>query len=267
MTVSPIPVTPGPAARPDLRSADDWPTGPVLVVAATFNEAENIATLVGRVLAADPSLQMLVVDDDSPDGTGTKALAIAAADPRLHVLVRRGRRGLGSAVVEGFREAARRGFAVAVNLDGDLSHDPDDIPRLLVALDPPGGRGADVALGSRHVPGGAIVGWPLGRHVSHRLVVWFTRFVLGVPARDGSTGFRAVRLDVFGRLPDRHPEGYAFFEAMLWQLHRQGGRIVEVPITFVDRQSGRSKAGPAVALAAVRDLLQLAWRTWWPWAA
>ncbi|MFZ4733227.1 MAG: polyprenol monophosphomannose synthase [Pirellulales bacterium] len=256
-----------PPTTTDTASAGGWPPGRVLVVAATYNEAENISELVSRVLAADPDLQLLVVDDDSPDGTGTAALRLAAAEPRLHVLIRRGRRGLGGAVVEGFRTAADHGFAVAVNLDGDLSHDPDDIPRLLVALDPPGGRPADVALGSRHVPGGAIVGWPWGRHVSHWLVGWFTRFILGVPVRDGSTGFRAVRLERFMRLPEDHPAGYAFFEEMLWQVHRQGGRIVEVPITFIDRQCGRSKAGPAVMVAAMRDLLGIGWRAWLPWGS
>lgn len=261
MTPLPTPSVPRPSAA-DSRSAEGWPGGQVLVVAATYNESGNVADLVARVLAADPDIQLLVVDDDSPDGTGTTALRLAAAEPRLHVLVRRGRRGLGSAVVEGFREAARRGFTVAVNLDGDLSHDPDDIPRLLVALDPPGGRPADVALGSRQVAGGAIVGWPWRRHVSHWLVGWFTRFILGVPVRDGSTGFRAVRLETFLRLPDEHPSGYAFFEEMLWQVHRHGGRIVEVPITFVDRQCGRSKAGPAVMAAAMGDLLRLGFRAW-----
>ena len=244
----------------DRRSAEAWPAGRVLVVAATYNESETIDALIDRVLAADAGLQLLVVDDDSPDGTGSRVIERAAREPRLHALVRRGRRGLGGAIREAFLEAAERGFAVAVNIDGDLSHDPADIPRILVALEPPGGRPVDVALGSRRVAGGSIVGWPWGRHVSSRAVGWFTRFVLGVPVRDGSTGFRAVRLSTFRLLPDAMPTGYAFFEAMLLAVHRRGGRIVEVPITFTERRHGRSKARPGVVAAATRDLLRLALR-------
>ncbi|MBU6275169.1 MAG: glycosyltransferase [Planctomycetes bacterium] len=246
----------------DDRSTVAWPPGRVLAVAATYNEAANLATLVGRVLAADPAIQLLVVDDDSPDGTGRSALSLAETEPRFHVLVRRGRRGLGGAIVEGFHEARRQGFEIAVNLDADLSHDPDDIPRLLAALEPSGGRPADVALGSRRVAGGAIEGWPWRRHLTHRLVCWFTRWVIGVPARDGSTGFRAVRLDTFARLRGELPTGYAFFEHLLWEVHRAGGRIVEVPITFVERQRGSSKVRPGVMAEAARDLLSLVWARW-----
>jgi glycosyltransferase involved in cell wall biosynthesis len=149
-------------APPDLSSAADWPPGRVLVIAATLNERDNLARLSGGILAVDPQLQLLIVDDDSPDGTGTAALEAAKADPRLHVLVRRGRRGLGTAIMEGLRLARTKGFAVAVNIDADASHDPADIPRLLAALDPVAGPPADVVVGSRRVPGGGLSGgrWP-----------------------------------------------------------------------------------------------------------
>jgi dolichol-phosphate mannosyltransferase len=244
------------------QSHDAWPPGRVLVVSATYNERDNVLALIDRVLAVDPDLQLLIVDDDSPDGTGRIALERAAVDPRLHVLVRHDRRGLGSAIVEGFRLGHARGFDVAVNMDADFSHDPADIPRLLAALEPVGGRPAAVVVGSRRVPGGRIVGWPLKRHVASRMVSWFTRWVLGVPIRDASSGFRAVRLDAFAALPGPFAEGYAFQEDMLWRVHRAGGRLAEVPITFADRKAGVSKADFAESRRSIGELLRLARRTW-----
>jgi dolichol-phosphate mannosyltransferase len=248
--------------RADLHSRDDWPAGRVLVVSATFNEHENIATLIDRVLAVSADLQLLIVDDDSPDGTGDVALALAVHNPRLHVLVRRGRRGLGTAILEGFAMGRRHGFDVAVNMDADFSHDPADIPRLLAALEPVGGRPADVVVGSRRVPGGQTVGWPFSRHAASRLVGWFTRWVLWVPVRDASSGFRAVRLAIFDRLSGPFAEGYAFQEDLLWRVHRAGGRLAEVPITFTDRQRGVSKADFAESRRSIGELLGLAWQTW-----
>jgi dolichol-phosphate mannosyltransferase len=246
----------------DLRSAEPWPPGRILVIAATYDERDNVAALIDRVLAARDDLQLLVIDDESPDGTGRIALERAAAEPRLHVLVRRGRRGLGSAILEGLDEARRRGFAVAVSMDADLSHDPDDVPRLLAALEPVGGRPADLAIGSRRVPGGRTVSWPLSRHVASRLVCWFTRWVLRVPVHDASGGFRAVRLAVLDRIEPPRARGYAFQEEFLWLLHRAGARIIEVPITFVDRTSGSSKADFAETRRSIGDLLRLARKAW-----
>jgi len=250
-------VTPS-SGTADLHSPAVWPPGRVLVVAATFEERVNIDALVDRVLAADPDLQLLVVDDDSPDGTGAFALGRAECEPRLHVLVRHGRRGLGGAILEGFDLAIRHGFEIAVNIDGDLSHDPDDIPRLLTALEPAGGRPADVVVGSRRVPGGRTVGWPLWRRVVSRLVAAFTRRVVGVPVRDATSGFRAVRLTTFAALPRPFATGYTFLEEMLWGMHRAGGRIVEVPITFTNRARGSSKAGLREAFFGGWRLLRLA---------
>lgn len=248
----------------DLHSRDDWPAGRVLVQAATYNERDNIAALIEAVLAASPDLQFLVIDDDSPDGTGRFALELADREPRLHVLVRRGRRGLGSAILEGFRIAKRRGFEVSVNMDADFSHDPADIPRLLAAVHPMGGRPVDVVIGSRRVRGGRTVGWPLSRHVASRLVGYFTRWVLGVPVRDPSGGFRAIRLDVLDRIDDRpFAEGYAFQEDFLWRVHRAGGRIFEIPITFTDRTRGSSKADFNETCRSIGELLRIARRTWW----
>ena len=246
----------------DTHSRGDWPSGRVLVVSATFNERENIASLIDRVLAVSPHLQLLIVDDDSPDGTGQMALSLAEGNPRLHVLVRRGRRGLGTAILEGFDLGRRQGFDVAVNMDADFSHDPADIPRLLAALEPVGGRPVDVVVGSRRVPGGQTVGWPLSRHVASRLVGWFTRWLMWVPIRDASSGFRAVRLAIFDRLSGPFAQGYAFQEDLLWRVHRAGGRLAEVPITFTDRQRGTSKADFAESRRSIGELLRLAWQTW-----
>ncbi len=246
----------------DTHSRSDWPSGRVLVVSATYNEQENIAALIERVLAVSPELQLLIVDDDSPDGTGQIALSLADRNPRLHVLVRRGRRGLGTAILEGFELGRQHGFDVAVNMDADFSHDPADIPRLLAALEPVGGQPADVVVGSRRVPGGQTVGWPLSRHVASRLVGWFTRWVMWVPIRDASSGFRAVRLAIFDRLSGPFAQGYAFQEDLLWRVHRTGGRLAEVPITFTDRQRGASKADFAESRRSIGELLRLAWQTW-----
>ena len=246
----------------DVRSRTDWPAGRVLVQTATYNERENVGPLLDALRAAVPEAQLLVIDDDSPDGTAAIALEKAAADPHVHVLVRRGRRGLGGAILEGFQEARRHGFVVAVNMDADFSHDPADVPRLLAALEPVGGRPADVAIGSRRVPGGRTVGWPWKRHVASWLVSFFTRWVLGVPVRDASGGFRAVRLEILDRLPGPFSQGYAFQEDFLWWVHRAGGRIVEVPITFTDRTRGASKADFAEARRSIGELLTLARRTW-----
>ncbi len=246
----------------DIHSRSDWPPGRVLVVSATYNERENIAVLIERVLAVSPELQLLIVDDDSPDGTGQIALSLTEHTPRLHVLVRRGRRGLGTAILEGFELGRRQGFDVAVNMDADFSHDPADIPRLLAALEPVGGRPVDVVVGSRRVPGGQTVGWPLSRHVASRLVGWFTRWVMWVPIRDASSGFRAVRLAIFDRLSGPFAQGYAFQEDLLWRVHRTGGRLAEVPITFTDRQRGASKADFAESRRSIGELLRLARQTW-----
>ena len=251
-----------PDTRADLRSAEPWTAGRVIVNASTYKERENIGLLIDRVLAARNDLHMLVVDDDSPDGTGQIALDRAATEPRLHVLVRRGRRGLGSAILEGLRVARSHGFEIAVYMDADLSHDPDDIPRLLAAMDPPGGKPADLAIGSRRVPGGRTIGWPLSREVASRLVCWFTRWVLWVPVHDASGGFRAIRLSLLDRIEPPESEGYAFQEDLLWRLHRAGARIVEVPITFTDRTQGSSKADFAETRRSIGDLVKLARRTW-----
>ncbi|NBS32999.1 MAG: polyprenol monophosphomannose synthase [Planctomycetia bacterium] len=252
-----------PAASASSRSDASGlpPADRVLVIAATYQEAENVLPLVDAVMAADPRLDLLVVDDDSPDGTGTLAQERAAAEPRLIVMIRRDRRGLGSAVRDGLHEARRRGYQLAVNIDADFSHDPTDIPRLLAAVALPGEPPADVVIGSRKIPGGGVVGWPLSRHLLSRLVCWWTRWILRVPARDGSSGFRVIRLAMLDAI-QQPTEGYAIQEQMLWQIHRAGGLIREVPIIFTDRERGVSKADLRQMYKGSCDLLRFAWATW-----
>jgi len=247
---------------PDLRSRSDWPAGRVLVQAATFDERDNLPALIDAVLAVSPELQLLIIDDDSPDGSGRLALERAEREPRLHVLVRKGRRGLGSAILEGLEEARRHGFEVVVYMDADFSHDPADIPRLVAAVDAAEGRPVDMAIGSRRVRGGRTVGWPLSRHLASRLVGWFTRWILRVPVRDPSSGFRAVRLATVAGLEGPFSQGYAFQEDILWRLWQAGGRIVEVPITFTDRTRGTSKADFAETRRSIGELVTLARKTW-----
>ncbi len=233
----------------------------VLAIAATFQERDNILRLAAAVLAADPRLDLLVIDDDSPDGTGDLVAEQAAVEPRLTVLVRRGRRGLGSAVMDGLREARSRGYQLAVNLDADFSHDPADIPRLLAAVEPPGEPPADVVVGSRKIHGGDVVGWPLSRHILSRLVCWWTRWIMRVPARDGSSGFRVIRLDVLDMI-ESPTDSYAFHEQTLWQVHRAGGLIREVPIIFTGRRQGTSKPNLRQMMKGGCDLLRFGLATW-----
>jgi dolichol-phosphate mannosyltransferase len=250
------------ASDDDQHSTADWPRGRVLVITATFNERENLAAVIDGVLATDPTVQLLVVDDDSPDGTGHAALAATVESPRVHALIRKDRRGLGTAIMEGLRLAREHGFEIAINIDADGSHDAVDVPRLLAAMDPVAGPRADVVVGSRRVPGGRTVGWPWSRHFTSRLVGFFTRRILGVPVRDPSSGYRAIRLALLERIGKPATSGYAFHEELLWLVHRAGGRIVEIPMTFRDRTHGASKAGLQEILRAMSDLLQLAKKTW-----
>lgn len=248
----------------DVHSPDPWPAGDVLVQVATYNERDNISSLIDAVLGLSERLQMLVVDDDSPDGTGHAALAIATNHPRLHVLVRHGRRGVGSAILEGLHLARGRGFSIVVTLDGDFSHDPADIHRLLDALDPAGGKPVDLVIGSRRVAGGRTEGWPIGRRFASLLVACYCRWVLRLPVRDPSSGFRAIRLRSLAAIEPPRAAGFAFFEEILLRLHRAGARIVEVPIVFTDRLRGRSKAGLRERLRAIAGLGRLAYLAWSP---
>ena len=229
----------------------------VLVVLCTYNERENLPTLVPGVLAADPRLDVLVVDDASPDGTGALADGLAAGDPRVRVLHRAGKQGLGTATLAGLSEGLRRGYGGVLTMDADFSHHPRYLPDLLAEFDrddasPP----ADVVVGSRYVRGGGIEGWPLKRHLMSRAINAYSRLFLGLRQRDCSGAFRLYRASILRRIdPDRvRSRGYAFQEEFLFRCRRAGAKIVETPVTFADRQIGSSKINAAEAVAALVTL-------------
>jgi dolichol-phosphate mannosyltransferase len=217
----------------------------VLVIVPTYDEVLNLAGVVARVLAAVPTAHLLVVDDGSPDGTGALADQLAASDSRVCVLHRSQKAGLGAAYVAGFRWAQQRGYDVVVEMDADGSHAPEQLPRLV--------------LGSRWVEGGQIQNWPRWRELLSRIGNAYVRLVLGVPLHDATGGFRAYRRQVLDALPleDVASHGYCFQVDLAWRTTQAGYRVVEVPITFVERERGRSKMSRAIVAEAL-------WRvTWW----
>jgi dolichol-phosphate mannosyltransferase len=216
--------------------------GPVWVVLPTYNERANLEPLVANVRGildqASCEHTILVVDDNSPDGTGELAQRLAASDPHVEVLRRDGKRGLGQAYVAGFAHALERGAALVIEMDADFSHDPTYLPVLIEAT-----RDADVALGSRYVAGGRVRNWgPLRRLVS-RGGCWYARTVLGVPVRDLTGGFKCFRRQVLETidLASVRSQGYAFQVELTYRAVERGFRVVEVPITFTERQLGESK--------------------------
>lgn len=217
--------------------------GPVVVIIPTYNERENLALVLARVRAAVPAADVLVVDDGSPDGTGALADGLAAADDQVHVLHRADKRGLGAAYLAGFDWALRRDYDVLVEMDADGSHQPEQLPKLLAAV-----GDADLVLGSRWVPGGRVENWPRRRALLSRGGNTYTRLALGVPLRDATGGYRAFRrtaLEQLG-LADVASQGYCFQVDLAWRAVRRGLRVVEVPITFVERERGTSKMSQAI---------------------
>ncbi len=221
---------------------------PVLVVIPTYNEAANLARIVERTLAAVPAAQVLVVDDGSPDGTGEIAESLASRDGRVHVLHRSGKQGLGAAYLSGFGWALERGFAAVVEMDADGSHQPEQLPRLLAALDT-----ADLVLGSRWVPGGAVENWPRHRQWLSRGGNRYVRFALRVPLRDATGGFRAFRRSALLALDlnEVASQGYCFQVDLAWRALLAGLTVVEVPITFVEREHGTSKMSGGIVREAL----------------
>ncbi|TQN43017.1 dolichol-phosphate mannosyltransferase [Blastococcus colisei] len=225
----------------------------VLVIVPTYDEVENLEPVLDRLRASVPGAHALVVDDGSPDGTGELAEKLAALDDRVHVLHRTAKQGLGQAYMAGFRWALERGYDVLVEMDADGSHAPEQLPDLLAAL-----RTADLVLGSRYVPGGAVTDWPVHRLLLSRAGNRYTRWALRLPLNDATGGYRAVRAELIDRLPfdDVSSHGYCFQVDWAWRAVRAGARVAEVPITFTERTSGRSKmSGSIVREALVRVTL------------
>jgi dolichol-phosphate mannosyltransferase len=219
-----------------------------LVCIPTYDEAENIAGIVQRTLAAVPDAHVLIADDDSPDGTGAIADGLALADPRVHVLHRAAKQGLGAAYCAAFSWGLRHGYDVLVEMDADGSHRPEQLPGLLAAL-----RDADVAIGSRWVRGGAVEGWPLSRLLISRAGSLYARLALGIDQRDATSGFRAYRAEAIRVIGPEGitSEGYSFQIEMLWNAVLGGLTVAEVPITFADRALGHSKMSSRIVLEAI----------------
>lgn len=219
-----------------------------LVVVPTYEEADNLETLVRCARAAAPAADLLVVDDASPDGTGELAERLASADGQVFVLHRAGKAGLGSAYRAGFGWGLDRGYEAFVEMDADLSHDPADLPRLLRALE-----GADLVVGSRYVQGGAVRDWP---RLRRWLSSWGNRYVqivTGIPVRDATSGYRAFRRAVLEALVliSLRSDGYCFQVETALRSWRAGFRVVEIPITFVERREGASKISRRIVVEAV----------------
>jgi dolichol-phosphate mannosyltransferase len=224
------------------------PTEQVTVVIPTYNERENLSPIVAAI--TEQGYRVLVVDDSSPDGTGKLADRIAAGDPLMTVIHRPAKEGLGPAYAAGFDQALGAGAEIIVEMDADFSHDPADLRRLVAAVE----EGADMAIGSRYVRGGATPDWPVSRQAISRGGNLYARLMLGLPVKDATAGFRAMRSGALQTLPYRAAEasGYGFQVEMAWRAHQHGLTIVEVPITFRDRTRGTSKMGIGIVLEAMR---------------
>lgn len=224
-----------------------------LVIVPTFNERENVAPLVAQLLRID-GLTVLIVDDDSPDGTGVEADRVAAGSAgRVFVLHRRGPRGLGRSYVDGMRQALAQGATHICQMDADFSHEPASVPDLIAAT----ARGG-LVIGSRYIPGGRLVNWPRRRIALSAFANRYVRIITRLPVRDCTSGFRCWRRELLEKMPlDRIvSDGYAFLVEMAWEAFVAGGRIVEVPITFTERRQGASKmSGRVIAESAL-----LPWR-------
>jgi dolichol-phosphate mannosyltransferase len=225
--------------------------GRAIICLPTYEERDNLANVLTAIHAVASQVDVLVIDDNSPDGTGQLADAIAAQDERVKVLHRPGKQGLGRAYLAGFAWALERGYGLVLEMDADFSHDPAYLPAILAAA-----RNADLVLGSRYVPGGRTVSWGLGRRLVSRGGSLYARTILGVPVRDLTGGFKCFHREVLEAidLPTVASTGYAFQIELTFRALRRGFRVVEIPITFADRRIGQSKMSGGIVLEAVRNV-------------
>jgi dolichol-phosphate mannosyltransferase len=229
-----------------------------LVIVPTYNERENIGRLVDAVLRQDGRLEVLVVDDGSPDGTGQIVAEIEAADSRVHLLEREKKMGLGTAYIAGFRWALERDYQYVLEMDADFSHDPSHLPQFLRAIED-----ADLVLGSRYQQGRVtVVNWPIGRLLLSYAANLYARGVTGLPVWDATGGFKCFRRSVLEAIDFGHvrSNGYAFQIEMSFRAWKRDFRIAEIPIVFVDRSEGTSKMSKSI----VREAIWMVWRLrWW----
>jgi dolichol-phosphate mannosyltransferase len=223
-----------------------------LVATATYNERDNLRPLLAGVAKALPAADVLVIDDNSPDGTGALADELAAADPRVRVLHRAGKLGLGTAILAGMRHAMDHGYDLFVNMDADLSHDPCYLPALVAGM-----NRYDVMIGSRYVPGGGTENWPLSRRAVSTAVNTLTRFLMRLPARDTSGAYRCYRVAKLrqARLERVISRGYSFQQEVLYRCRKAGCRIGETPIVFADRRAGVTKVNTREAVRSMGVIL------------
>jgi len=230
-----------------------------LVTIATYNEMENLPALVEEIFRYAPQVDILVIDDNSPDGTGRWCDETAAREPRLHCLHRSGKLGLGTATVAGMKWAIEHGYDLVLNMDADFSHHPRYLPAILAGMNRTGDHRVDIMIGSRYVPGGKIEGWPIKRHLMSRAVNAYARMLLGLTPRDCSGAFRCYRTELLKKLDldSIASQGYSFQEEILWHAKKAGARIGETPITFADRVHGTSKINPREAWGALWIIFRL----------
>ncbi len=228
-------------------ASGETPMGRALVVVPTFNEAENVPRLIPRILEQAPFVEVLVVDDGSPDGTAECVREIQKNSPRVHLLVRSSKMGLGTAYVEGFRFAIRNGFDLVFEMDADFSHDPAEIPNFLRAVE-----SADLVIGSRYTNGVRVLNWPIKRLLLSYFANVYTRFMIGLPLHDATGGFKCYRRAVLERidLSRIRSNGYAFQIEMSFKAWKKGFVLTEIPIVFHDRRSGQSKMSRSIVYEA-----------------
>ena len=233
----------------------------VLTIIPTYNEIESLPRTLDRLRAVAPATDVLVVDDNSPDGTGAAADAIAAADSAVHVLHRQGKEGLGAAYIAGFRWGLDAGYDVLVEMDADGSHQPEELQRLLDALD----RGADMVKGSRWIRGGKVVNWPLHRKLLSLGGSLYSRILLGVQVKDITGGFNAFRAETLKEIDLESVEsvGYCFQVDLTWKTLKAGLDVREVPITFVEREFGDSKMSGGIVLESIILVTKWGLRSRW----
>jgi len=231
-----------------VTTADDPAAARVLVIIPTYQERESLPLIVARVRKAVPSAHILIADDNSPDGTGKIADELAASDDHVHVLHRPAKNGLGAAYVAGFEWALAAGYEAIVEMDADGSHQPEQLPDLLAAL-----TDADVVLGSRWVAGGKVSNWPKSREALSRGANAYARFIIGIPLRDTTGGYRVYRAEVLRSfdLTTVRSQGYCFQVDLALRSLQRGYRVVEVPISFVERELGASKMNRGIVLEAL----------------
>ncbi|MCG6566499.1 polyprenol monophosphomannose synthase [Tessaracoccus sp. Y36] len=221
----------------------------VLVIIPTYNESQNIESITNRLRKAVPHAHILIADDNSPDGTGEIADRLAGSDENVHVMHRTGKQGLGAAYLAGFEWGLERGYGVLVSHDADGSHQPEELPRLLQAIN----DGADMVKGSRWVRGGSIVNWPASRVLISKGGSLWTRLMLGIPVKDATGGFNAYRATTLRgmNLNEVASAGYCFQIDLVWRAIKHGFKVVEVPIEFVEREFGDSKMNRSIVVEAL----------------